>query len=153
MEKDFNNVLQTNNRGITENTPCRQCIILADDHYFFRRDLRKMLERRNDLQVLGEAADGLELVELLKKDTPHLVIVDISMPRLNGLEAARHIADNYPGVNVLMLSMHKNIQYMQEAISAGARGYVLKENIDTELYSAIDTIRKGGNFFPNFNNA
>jgi DNA-binding NarL/FixJ family response regulator len=148
MEKDFIDALHANNMGIPEGAPCPQCIVLADDHSFFRRDLRTMLERRKDLQVVGEAADGLELVELLKKETPHLVILDISMPNLNGLEAARHIAGNYPGVNVLFLTMHKNIQYMQEAISAGARGYVLKENIDAELYPAIDAIKNGGIFFP-----
>lgn len=107
-----------------------------------------MLERRKDLQVVGEAADGLELVELMKKDPPHLVILDISMPNLNGLEAARHITSNYPGVNVLFLTMHNNPQYQQEAIAAGARGYVLKENIDREIFSAIDSIKNGGFFFP-----
>jgi DNA-binding NarL/FixJ family response regulator len=153
MEKDFNDGLQMNNAEISEGTTCPHCIVLADDHFFFRRDLKKMLERRKDLRVVGEAADGLELVELMKKESPHLVILDISMPNLNGLEAARHIASNYPGVKVLFLTMHKNFQYMQEAISAGARGYVLKENIDAELYPAIDTIRNGGKFFPKFYNA
>ena len=148
MEKDFNGGLQANNTGISESAPCPHCIVLADDHFFFRRDLRKMLERRKDLQVVGEAGDGLELVELLKKETPHLVILDISMPNLNGLEAARHITGNYPGVNVLFLTMHKNLQYQQEAIAAGARGYVLKENIDREIFSAIDSIRSGGAYFP-----
>ena len=112
-----------------------------------------MLERRKDLQVIGEAGDGLELVELLKSKTPHLVILDISMPKLNGLEATRHITGSFPGVNVLFLTMHKNIQYQQEAISAGARGYVLKENIDADIFPAIDAIRNGGKFFPKFNNA
>jgi two-component system, NarL family, response regulator NreC len=152
MEKDFNDSLQTNNTRISEGALCPHCIILADDHFFFRRDLRKMLERRKDLQVVGEAGDGLELVELLKKETPHLVILDISMPQLGGLEAARYITGNYPGVSVLFLTMHKNLQYQQEAIATGARGYVLKENIDREIFSAIDTIRNGGTFFPKFNN-
>jgi len=150
MEKDFGYGLYSKNSGISEGTPCPHCIVLADDHFLFRRDLRKMLERRKDLQVVGEAGDGLELVELMKKETPHLVILDISMPNLNGLEAARHITDNYPGVNVLFLSMHKNPQYQQEAIAAGARGYVLKENIDREIFSAIDSIKNGGIFFPKF---
>jgi len=146
MEKDFD--MQTNNTGTSGGTPCPHCIVLADDHFFFRRDLKKMLERRKDLQVIGEAGDGLELVELMTKETPHLVILDISMPNLNGLEAARHITGNYPGVNVLVLTMHKNPQYQQEAIAAGARGYVLKENIDREIFSAIDSIKSGGVFFP-----
>jgi DNA-binding NarL/FixJ family response regulator len=98
--------------------------------------------------VIGEAGDGLELFELLKKETPHLVILDISMPKLNGLDAARHIIGNYPWVNVLFLTMHKNLQYQQEAIAAGARGYVLKENIDRDIFSAIDSIKNGGVFFP-----
>jgi two-component system, NarL family, response regulator NreC len=150
MEKDFNGALQTNNTGISESTLCPHCIVLADDHFFFRRDLRKMLERRKNLQVVGEAGDGLELVELLKKETPHLVILDISMPNLNGLEASRHITENYPGINVLFLTMHNNPQYQQEAIAAGARGYVLKENIDKEIFAAIDAIKNGGVFFPKF---
>jgi two-component system, NarL family, response regulator NreC len=150
MEKDFNDGLQTNNAATTEGKPCPHCIVLADDHFFFRRDLRKMLERRKDLQVIGEAGDGLELIELMRKETPHLVILDISMPNLNGLEAARHITGTYPGVNVLFLTMHKNPQYQQEAVAAGARGYVLKENIDGEIFTAIDAIKNGGIFFPKF---
>ena len=148
MEKDFGDGMYTNNIGASEGTPCPHCIILADDHYFFRRDLRKMLERRKDIRVIGEANDGLELFDLLKKETPHLVILDISMPNLNGLEAARYIKDNYPGVDVLFLSMHKNLRYQQEAIAAGAKGYVLKENIDGDIYPAIDSIRNGGVYFP-----
>jgi DNA-binding NarL/FixJ family response regulator len=148
MEKDFNDNLREDKQAMPEITLCPQCIILADDHFFFRRDLRKMLERRKDLQVIGEANDGLELVELMKKETPHLVILDISMPNLNGIEAARHIKENYSGVNVLVLSMHDNPHYQQEAVLAGARGYILKNNIDAELYPAIDAIRNGGFFFP-----
>lgn len=122
-------------------------VVLADDHFLFRQDLKRILKKNEDLKVIGEANDGLELMKLLKKCCPHMVILDISMPNMNGIEAAREIAKKYPEVCVLILTMHKNSEYLQRAISAGARGYLLKEDIDTEIFSAIDTIRKGGVHF------
>ena len=100
--------------------------------------------------MVGEANDGLELMELLKKCCPHMVILDISMPNMHGIEAANEIAKKYPKVCVLILTMHNNSEYLQQVISAGAKGYLLKENIDTEIFSAIDTIRKGGIYFSKF---
>jgi two-component system response regulator NreC len=148
MGEDFSNGGQTGDGGTSADATCPHCIVLADDHYFFRRDLRKMLERRKDLQVVGEASDGLELLEIMKQSRPHLVILDISMPNMNGIETAREIAKSYPGVGVLMLSMHKNTEYLDQAVSAGAKGYLLKENIDENIFSAIDAIKAGGVYFP-----
>jgi DNA-binding NarL/FixJ family response regulator len=147
MGEDFSNGSQTVNRGLSEGAPCPHCIVLADDHFFFRRDLRKMLERRKDLQVVGEANDGLELLEIMRQSCPHLVILDISMPNMNGIETAREIMKRYPGVSVLMLSMHKNTEYLDQSVAAGAKGYLLKENIDENIFSAIDTIKGGGVYF------
>jgi RNA polymerase sigma factor (sigma-70 family) len=95
------------------------------------------------LEVIGEAGDGLELLKLLRKMTPHMVIVDISMPNLRGLEAVREIRKQYPDLKVLVLTMHKDRSYLQQAISAGAEGYLLKEDADPDLFSAIEGIRQG----------
>lgn len=118
-------------------------IVLADDHTMFRRGVRRILEEMPDLHVIGEAGDGLELLALLKKVKPHLVILDISMPRLRGLEATREIKALHPQVKVLILTMHKDREYLYHALSAGAAGYLLKEDADTELALAVRTIRRG----------
>ena len=88
--------------------------------------------KKEDLKVVGEANDGRELIELLEECCPHMVILDISMPNINGIEAAVEIAKKYPEVCVLILSMHKSSEYLQQVISAGAKGYLLKENIDED---------------------
>jgi DNA-binding NarL/FixJ family response regulator len=120
-------------------------IMLADDHAILRRDLKKILAARNDLEVIGEAADGLELLDLLRMSelAPHMVIVDITMPNLNGIEATRRIKMTHPDVKVLILTMHKSQEYLDNALSAGADGYLLKENVNTELFSAIEIIARG----------
>jgi DNA-binding NarL/FixJ family response regulator len=96
-----------------------------------------------DLEVIGEAGDGLELLKLLEKITPHMILLDISMPNLRGNEALREIKALHPEVKILILSMHKEKEYLYQAISAGANGYFLKEDADTELSTAIETIRRG----------
>lgn len=118
-------------------------IVLADDHTLFRRGLRGIVESVAGFEVVGEAGDGLELLRLLHTVTPHLVILDISMPNLRGIEAVREIRKQYPDVKVLMLTMHKDRSYLHQAISAGADGYLLKEDADPELFSAIERIRQG----------
>jgi DNA-binding NarL/FixJ family response regulator len=99
-----------------------------------------------NVEVVGEAGDGLELLRLLRDIHPHLVIMDISMPNLQGLEAIREIKIVNPGVKVLILTMHKDREYLYHALTAGAEGYLLKEDADGELMSAIETLRKGGTF-------
>ena len=121
-------------------------IVLADDHVMFRQGIKNILERVEDLKVVGEAGDGLELLELLKKTTQDMVILDISMPKLRGLEATREIKVISPRVKVLILTMHKNKEYVYYAISAGAEGYLLKEDAETELFTAIEKIRQGGHY-------
>lgn len=118
-------------------------LVLADDHALFRKGLRKILEEADDLEVIGEASDGLELLHLLKNMTPDMVILDISMPNLRGIEAIYEIKKMHPGTKVLMLTMHKDKEYLYQAISAGADGYFLKKDADAELFSAIEKIRKG----------
>lgn len=121
-------------------------ILLADDHVMFRRGVRRILQGISDVEVVGEASDGFELLELLKKTDPDLVILDISMPNLRGLEATKEIKIINPGVRVLILTMHKDREYLCHAFSAGAEGYILKEDADSELLAAVETLRKGGTY-------
>jgi DNA-binding NarL/FixJ family response regulator len=121
-------------------------IVLADDHVMFRRGIKRIVEGMADVEVVGEAGDGLELLELLKKMTPELVILDISMPNLRGLEATREVKIINPEIKVLLLTMHKDKEYLYHAFSAGAEGYLLKEDADTELFNAIEAIKKGGTY-------
>ncbi len=118
-------------------------IVLADDHVIFRQGIRRIIEEVKGFRVAGEAADGLELLQLLKTTRPDLIILDISMPNLRGLEAAEEIKRQYPGVKILILTMHKKKSFVQLGLKAGADGFLLKEDADTELFRAIDTIRKG----------
>ncbi len=118
-------------------------VVLAEDHVMFRQGIKQILEEDNEIQVVGEVSDGLELLDFLKEETPDMVILDISMPRLPGVEAARRISMLYPAVKVLILSMHKDKEYLSRAISAGVAGYLPKEGTDSELISAVKKIRKG----------
>jgi DNA-binding NarL/FixJ family response regulator len=108
--------------------------------------MKRLLQDAEDIEVLGEANDGLELLEILKETIPDMVILDISMPNLRGLEATREIKAILPDVKVLILSMHRHKEYVYGAISAGAEGYLLKEDADTELFVAIQKIRQGGSY-------
>ena len=119
-------------------------LVLADDHLMFRQGIKKILEENGDIEVIGEANDGLELLNLLKKVTPDVVILDISMPNIRGIEATREIKSVYPDVKVLILSMHKRREYLYHCLSAGAEGYLLKEDADTELYAAVKKVQEGG---------
>ncbi len=121
-------------------------ILLADDHVMFRRGVRSLIQEMENVEVVGEAGDGLELLRLLKEIHPQLVIMDISMPNLRGLEATREIKMLDPGVKVLILTMHKDREYLYHAMTAGAEGYLLKEDADGELILAIETLRRGGTF-------
>ena len=118
-------------------------VILADDHLMFRQGIKKILEEIGDIEVIGEARDGLELLSLVKKSLPDIVILDISMPKIRGIEATREIKKIDAKIKVLILTMHKSREYLFHAISAGAEGYLLKEDADSELFSAIENIRRG----------
>jgi DNA-binding NarL/FixJ family response regulator len=119
-------------------------IVIADDHPLFRQGLKKIIEGVADLEVSGEAGDGLELLSLMELESPMMVILDISMPKLRGIEAVREVKKRHPEVKVLVLTMHR--EYLHQALSAGAEGYLLKEDADRELFSAIDKIRQGRSY-------
>lgn len=121
-------------------------IMLADDHILVRQGIKKIIQENGDLQVVGEAGDGIELLELLEKITPHLVILDISMPRLRGLAAAAKIKQLYPDVKMLILSMHRSKEYLHQALAVGVNGYLLKEDADLALFTAIEAVRQGQTF-------
>ena len=121
-------------------------IILADDHPMFREGIRKIIERIEGARITGEANDGFELLELLKTSSPNLVILDISMPNLRGLEAIREIKKTYPQVKILVLTMHKKKEFLRQALRDGADGFLLKEDAGSELIRAMQTVRNGGKY-------
>ncbi|MCX5891912.1 MAG: response regulator transcription factor [Deltaproteobacteria bacterium] len=118
-------------------------IVLAEDHALVREGIKKIVEDFDDLQVVGEVGDALQLLELLKTLPVDMVVLDISMPGMPGIVAAKEIKRRYPQVRVLILTMHKKKEYLNDAIAAGADGYLLKEDVARELGSAIDKIRRG----------
>ena len=118
-------------------------IVLADDHQIVRDGLRALLEKEKDMQVVGEAADGRTAVRLALKLRPHVVLIDVSMPDLNGVEAARQIAADAPEVKVLALSMHADKRYVGAMLQAGAAGYLLKDLAFEEVVHAIKTAGQG----------
>jgi DNA-binding NarL/FixJ family response regulator len=127
-------------------TPLKTNILVADDHPIVLRGLRMVLDAQPDFAVVAEATDGDEAVERALADDIDLAILDISMPRKTGLQAAREITHRKPEVRVLMLSMHDNEQYLFEAIRAGASGYVLKSAVDRDLVEACRAAMRGEPF-------
>ncbi|BCL24932.1 response regulator [Streptomyces tuirus] len=111
-------------------------ILLADDHALVRRGVRLILDQQPDLEVVAEAGDGAEAIELARTSEVDLAVLDIAMPRLTGLQAARELAALKPGLRILMLTMHDNEQYLFQALKAGASGYVLKSVADRDLVAA-----------------
>ena len=122
-------------------------ILLADDHTVMRRGLRVLLERQPGFAVVGEAADGAEAVELAGKEKPDVAVLDIGMPTLNGIEAARRIVEKNPGTAVVILSMHSDESYVLRTLKAGARGYLLKDAPESDLINAIHAVHQGKAFF------
>lgn len=118
-------------------------VLLADDHTLVRAGLRKLLESIPGMDVVGEAGDGLELLELAEKLQPQLVLVDIAMPRLNGLEATGRLVKAWPDTRVLILSMHQNGEYVRQALRKGAFAYLLKDAAPLELELAIAAVLQG----------
>ena len=121
-------------------------ILLADDHALVRAGVRRILDAEPDLTVIAEASDGAEAVELARSTSPDLAVLDISMPRMTGLQATREIKRRAPSVQILMLSMHDNEQYFFTALKAGAAGYVLKSAADEDLVSACRAAMRGDSF-------
>jgi two-component system, NarL family, response regulator NreC len=118
-------------------------ILLADDHKMFRDGLRALLSSRPDLEVVGEAEDGLATLELAMRLHPDIVILDLAMPRLHGIEVVRRLAADLPQARVIILSMHSDRRFVVESLRAGAAAYVLKEAGFTELAEVIDDVRAG----------
>lgn len=121
-------------------------IMLADDHVLVREGIKRILEEDPELSVIEETGDGLELLRLLEGSTPDMVVLDISMPGLRGIEAIRIIKELYPQIKILVLTMHKNKEYLYLTMDGGADGYVLKEDANDVLHTAIKTIRCGKTF-------
>jgi len=128
------------------NTPDRTRILLADDHEIVRRGLRMLLETRPDWEICAEAPDGRTAVQLARELAPQLVIMDLGMPELNGLEATRQIMQSTSS-QVLMLTMHETEQFIREALSAGVRGYILKTDAGRDVVAAVEALLRGEVFF------
>jgi len=116
---------------------------LADDHTLVRAGIRALLEKLSEMEVVGEASDGREVLGLIKENQPDVVLMDISMPGLNGLEALGHITRGFPRVRVIILSMHHNDEYVLQALKSGASGYLLKRAATAELPAALKTVVGG----------
>ncbi len=122
-------------------------ILVADDHPFLRTGLRRVLEEHAEFRVIGEAADGREAVRMAQQEKPDVAILDIGMPNLNGIEAARQISDSVPGASIVVLSMHSDEAYVLRALKAGARAYILKESAEADLVAAVKAVSQGKAFF------
>ena len=122
-------------------------ILLADDHTVIRQGLRLLLEREPSFQVVGEAADGRQAVALAEQLRPDVLVLDLAMPNLNGIEAARQIAGRVPSTAIVVLSMHADESYLLQALKAGARAYLLKDSADSDLIAAVRAVRDGKGFF------
>ncbi|PMD91446.1 DNA-binding response regulator [Siphonobacter sp. BAB-5405] len=123
-------------------------ILIADDHSMVRKGIRTLLEDETDLQIVGEAADGDEALELLPQLHPDVLLLDITMPRLSGIEVSRMTAQQFPQVKVLIFSMHNHPDYILSAVQYGASGYLLKDTDDEEILQAIRTVAAGDLYYP-----
>ena len=118
-------------------------VILADDHTLVRAGIRALLEKLPAVKVVGEASDGREVLNLVKAQSPDVVLMDIAMPGLNGLEAAERMARDFPGVRIIILTMHDNEEYVLRALKAGVAGYLLKKSATAELETALHQVLRG----------
>jgi two-component system response regulator NreC len=122
-------------------------ILIADDHGIVRKGLRLQLEQHGNFEVVGEANDGREAVRTAEQLAPDVVIMDIGMPNLNGVEATTQILKQRPQTGVIILSMHSDEGYLRRALAAGAKGYLLKDSADVDLYRAVEAVANGKSFF------
>ena len=129
-------------------------ILLADDHAVVRQGFKMILSAQTDMEIVGEAGNGREAVELAEKLRPDVVVMDVAMPELNGIEATRRLGSSVPHTRVVALSMHKDSVYVREILRAGARGYLLKDSVAADLVSAIRAVANGeGYISPAVSNA
>lgn len=122
-------------------------IVLADDHALVRDGIRSLLETESDLQVIGEASNGKEAIDLVGEVNPDILIIDIRMPVMNGIDAVAELTQNKSSVKTIILSMHDSEEYILKSISSGANGYLLKDTDKSEFIKAIHTVREGGKYF------
>jgi DNA-binding NarL/FixJ family response regulator len=123
-------------------------VLVVDDHAILRDGIRSLLESQEDIVVVGEAENGAGAIQSIREYPPDIVLMDISMPEMNGLEATRFIRDNFPQVKVLILTQHENREYIAPALQAGAAGYVLKRSGRRELLNALRQVYEQGAFLP-----
>lgn len=121
-------------------------VLLADDHIMVRQGLRALLDAEPDIQVVGEASDGWETIQQAETLRPDVILMDLTMPRLNGLEATRRLEKSLPEIKILALTMHTNEEYVREVLRAGAAGYILKEAAVSELVQAVRVVAKGESY-------
>jgi DNA-binding NarL/FixJ family response regulator len=121
-------------------------VLIADDHGIVRSGLRMLLDRQPDIEVVGEAEDGLGALSMAQDERPDVAVLDVSMPRMTGLQAAAEVRSHCPDTRVLLLSMHDDERYFFEGLEAGAAGYVLKRAADTDLINAVRTVADGRTF-------
>ena len=122
-------------------------VLIADDHTLVRESLVGLLEAARDVEVVGQASDGLEAVAKAIASRPHVVVCDVSMPRLNGIEVIRRLRETVPDTRVLVLTMHQEDEYVLQAVRAGASGYLVKDSAASELLAAVRTLHAGGRHF------
>jgi len=122
-------------------------VLIADDHPLIRSGLRALLEREGEFQVVGEAASGYEAVELAALHKPDVVLLDVGMPRLSGIDAAQHISEKTPGTRIVMVSMHSDEGYVLRALKAGALGYLLKASPEADVLAAVRAVAAGHAWF------
>lgn len=121
-------------------------ILLADDHAIMRDGLRALLDRQADLEVVAEAADGRECIRLADEYAPDVVMMDVAMPNMNGIEAARRVLSAHPSIGIVMLSMHRDESYVLQSLRAGAKGYLLKDSPQEDVLEAIRAVARGRSF-------
>lgn len=121
-------------------------ILLVDDYRPVRRMIKEIIEASPDLRVIGELDDGRDVLKFLEESPAHIILMDISMPHLGGFEATRKVKKDHPEVKVLILTIHRYKEYAERAMSLGAEGYLLKEEVGDELLWAITSLRQGGTF-------
>lgn len=135
------------NAFITSQQPFPIKILLVDDHAVVRDGIRARLERSSDFEVVGEAVNGREAIQKVDELMPDVVLMDISMPVMNGMDAARQLRDNYPDMKVIILTMHEHKEYIQGVIRCGAQGYIIKDVTAQEMISAIKTVVGGETYY------
>lgn len=121
-------------------------VLLVDDHTLIREGLRSLLEKQPEIEVVADVDDGRKAIEMTRELSPDIVIMDVTMPRLGGIEATRQIAAEFPAVKVIALSIHSKRRFVSDMLSAGAAGYILKECLFDELVQAIETVAAGGRY-------